>query len=140
MLLYQEILISKVKKNNLFQCLGKKKFFPKCFIISAKSLTLKYIYIFSLFRAALTAYGSSQASGWIRAVAAGLHHSYSNARSQSHLWPIPELKATLDRTLNPLNEARDWTCILMDIRFVSTEPQQELPICVFWMLFLVFKF
>ena len=25
--------------------------------------------------------------------------------------------------LNPLNEARDQTCVLMDVRFVSGEPQ-----------------
>ena len=33
-------------------------------------------------RATLTVYGGSQAKGQIRAVAAGLHHSYSNARSK----------------------------------------------------------
>ena len=27
---------------------------------------------------------------------------------------------------NPLSEARDRTHILMDVRFISTEPQQEL--------------
>ena len=28
---------------------------------------------------------------------------------------------------NPLSEARDRTCILMDIRFLIAEPQGELP-------------
>ena len=42
------------------------------------------------------AYGSSQAWGRIRATAAGLHHSHSNARSEPHLWPTPHLMATLD--------------------------------------------
>ena len=28
--------------------------------------------------------------------------------------------------LNPLSEVRDRTCILVDDRFISTEPQQEL--------------
>ena len=37
---------------------------------------------FCLFRAVPEAYGSSQARGRIRAVAAGLHHSHSNARSE----------------------------------------------------------
>ena len=32
----------------------------------------------------------------IRAVAAGLHHSYSNARSESRLQPTPQLMATLN--------------------------------------------
>ena len=49
-----------------------------------------FSFLFWLFRAALTAYGGSQASGLIRAVAAGLHHS------------------SLQRQiLNPLREARD---------------------------------
>ena len=51
---------------------------------------------FSLFRATPTAYGSSQARGLIGAVAAGLHHSHSNARSELHLRSIPQLTATLD--------------------------------------------
>ena len=52
--------------------------------------------IFLLLRAAPTAYGSSQARGWIGAEAAGLHHS-----SRQH-W-----------ILNPLSEDRDWTHDLM---------------------------
>ena len=52
---------------------------------------------FCLFRAAPTAYGSSQARGEMRATAAGLHHSS---------WQC--------RILSPLSEARDRTCILMD--------------------------
>ena len=36
------------------------------------------------------AYGGSQARGRIKAVAAGLHHSHSNARSEH----IPQLMAT----------------------------------------------
>ena len=40
--------------------------------------------------------GGSQARGQIGAVAAGLHHSRSNAGSESHLQPTPQLKAMLD--------------------------------------------
>ena len=40
--------------------------------------------------------GGSQARGWIRATAAGLHHSHSNARSEPHLRPAPQLTVTLD--------------------------------------------
>ena len=58
------------------------------------------------------AHGESQVRGPIRDVAAGLHHSHSNTGSEPHLWPAPQLKATLD--LNPLCEVRDWTCVLMD--------------------------
>ena len=51
---------------------------------------------FLLFRAAPAAYGGSQAGGRIRAVAASLRHSHSNARSQPHLRPTPQLTAVLD--------------------------------------------
>ena len=46
--------------------------------------------------AAPAAYGGSQARGRIRAVAAGLCHSHSNARSKTCLRPTPQLTATLD--------------------------------------------
>ena len=46
--------------------------------------------------AAPTAYGGFQARGLIGAVAAGLHHSLSNARSELYLQPTPQLTAILD--------------------------------------------
>ena len=48
------------------------------------------------FRAVYAAYGSSQARGQIGAIAAGLHHSHSNAGSEPRLQPTPQLLATLD--------------------------------------------
>ena len=42
------------------------------------------------------AYGGSQASGLIGAVAAGLHQSHSSARSEPRLRPIPQLTTTPD--------------------------------------------
>ena len=42
------------------------------------------------------AYGGSQARGQIEAVAAGLHHGHSNARSELRLQPIPQLIAMPD--------------------------------------------
>ena len=55
-----------------------------------------FIYLFLLFRVIPAAYGGSQARGQIGAIAVGLHHSHSNAGSEPHLRPIPQLKATLD--------------------------------------------
>ena len=55
-----------------------------------------FIFVFCLFRAVLAAYGGFQARGQIGAVAAGLHHSHSNERSESPLWPTPQLTAMLD--------------------------------------------
>ena len=69
-------------------------------------------FCFCLFRAAPVAYGSPQARGQIRAAAASLCHSRSNARSEPRLWPAPQLMATLDP--NPLSKARDQTHVLMD--------------------------
>ena len=55
-----------------------------------------FFFSFCLFRATPTAYGGSQAMGPIGAVATGLHHSHSNARSGPLLSPTPQLTATLD--------------------------------------------
>ena len=64
---------------------------------------------FFLFRAAPEAYGRSQARGWIRATAAGLHHSHSNC------------------ILNPLSQARDWTYTSWILAgLVTDEPRWEL--------------
>ena len=63
------------------------------------------------------------------AVAAGLHHSHSNAGFDLCLRSTPQLMATLD--LNPLSEARDRTCNLMiPVRFVASEPRQELLLII----------
>ena len=81
-----------------------------CFL-SSFFLFLMFIYLFiylCLFRAAPTAYGSSQTRGWMRA---GLHHSH-NEGSGPHLWPMPQLQQC--RILNLLSSPKDWTHILMD--------------------------
>ena len=64
---------------------------------------LKYSYIspslslfFYLFKAALGAYGSSQARVQIRAAVAGLRYSHSNARPKPHLQCTPQLRPMLD--------------------------------------------
>ena len=49
-----------------------------------------------LFRAALEAFGSSQARGCIRDIAASLHHSHSNTRSEPHLQPTLQIMAMLN--------------------------------------------
>ena len=71
-----------------------------------------FFWSFFAFRAAPSAYGGSQARGLIGAVAASLYQSHSNAGSELHLRPTPQLTAI--QILNPLSEARNQTCILMD--------------------------
>ena len=58
------------------------------------SLCLSFFFL--LFRAAPTAYGSSQAKGRIGATAASLHHSHRISGSEQHLRPTPQLRATQD--------------------------------------------
>ena len=65
------------------------------------------IYWFICFPYVPTAYGGSQARGRIRATAARLHHSHSNARSKPRLWPT--LSSRQCQILNPLSEARHQT-------------------------------
>ena len=59
-----------------------------------------------LFRATPVAYGSSQATGLIRAAATGLPNCHSNARSEPCLKPTPKLTAM--PIPSPLNEARGF--------------------------------
>ena len=63
-------------------------------LVAVRKIFFLYLLLFS--RATPVAYGGSQARGLIRAVAAGLCHSYSNAGSEPCLQPTPPLTATLD--------------------------------------------
>ena len=58
--------------------------------------SLHFFFFFCLFRVIPAAYGSSQARDWIGTVAASLHHSNINARSELHLQPALQLEATPD--------------------------------------------
>ena len=74
---------------------------------------LFFFVFFSISWAAPAAYGDSQATGPIRAVATGLHQSHSNAGSSTH-------------GARPGTEpSSSWTTV----RFVSTEPRGELLTC-----------
>ena len=62
-------------------------------VISNESITICVTFLtfffFGLFRAALLAYGSSQARGPTGVIAAGLHHSCSNSGSEPLLQTVP---------------------------------------------------
>ena len=79
-------------------------------------------FVFCLFKATPAAYGSSQARGRIRAIAASLHHSHSNARSLTH------------GARPGIEPSSSW--ILVD--FISAEPQWELPPLLFFFFFFSF--
>ena len=65
-----------------------------CWLIVLLFVSLKFF--FCLLRVTPVAYGGSQDRGLIRATAAGLHQSHSNARSEPHLQPTVKLKTTSD--------------------------------------------
>ena len=96
----------------------------------SKNLHTFYLFIFSFLGPHPQLYGGSQASGRIRATAAGLCHSHSNTRSLTH-WEKPGIKS-----------ASSW----MLVRFISTEPWWELLLpsfcccccCLFVCLFVLF--
>ena len=83
-------------------CLYNQRSEVSCFAKSRKGpvpTNFFFFFFFGLFvfsRAAPKAYGGSQARGLIGAVATSLSHSHSNAESEPHLQPIPQLTATPD--------------------------------------------
>ena len=58
-----------------------------------RGLVQSMLFFFFFFH---VAYGGSQARGQIIAIAASLHHSHNNSRSEPHLQPTPQLMAMLD--------------------------------------------
>ena len=79
------------------------------------SLSLSPSLPLSSFRAATSAYGSSQAKGWIIGAAdAGPCHRHS--KTMLDLSHICDLHHSLGQhwILNPLREARDWTQVFVD--------------------------
>ena len=71
-----------------------------------------FAFFICIFRATPAAYGGSHARGGIGAVASSLRCCLSNARSEPRLQS--NHSSWQDWILNPLSEARDRTCILVD--------------------------
>ena len=86
---------------------------------------------FFVFRTAPTAYGSSQARGWIGASLAGLHRRPSNARSEPLIYTTAHGNTgSLTHGARPgIKPSSSWLLV----RFVTTEPQWEFPGFVFLM-------
>ena len=77
------------------------------------------------FRAALSAYGGSQARGQIGATATDLHHHHSNTRSEPCLQPTPQFTATMDPQPTEQGRGRTHNRIAPS-PFISTAPWWEL--------------
>ena len=81
-----------------------------------------------LFRAAPTAYGGSQARCQIRAVATGLHHSHSNARSATYTTTHGNPGSLTHWARPGTKPVSSWILV----RFISAEPPRELLFVCFW--------
>ena len=66
------------------------------FFLSFFVVVVVVVVVVAISWAAPAAYGGSQARSLIGAVAPGLYHSHSYARSEPHLPPTPQLMATPD--------------------------------------------
>ena len=66
--------------------------------------------------------GGSQARGLIRAVAAGLRHSHSSARSETHTTADSNAGSLTHGARPRIEPTTSW----FPVGFVSTMPQQEL--------------
>ena len=102
-------------------------FIMKCSQLQSSNTRFWFGLVFCLFRAAPAAYRGSQARGQIRATAAGLYHSHSNARSESHLRPTLQLTATPDPLTHRVRPGMEPATSWFLVGFVSTAPLWELP-------------
>ena len=82
--------------------------------------SLNFIFIF---RAAGADYGKSQARGWFGAGITSLHHSHSNARSETCLQTTPQFMATLDPLTHGARTGIEPTSSWILVRFITAKPQ-----------------
>ena len=68
---------------------------PLIIMLNSRNFLPLFFFFFGLFSTAPAAHGGSQARGQIGAVAASLHHSHHNTRSELCLLPTPQFIATL---------------------------------------------
>ena len=100
-----------------------------------------FLFFFLLFRAKPTAYGCSQARGWIRAATASLHHSYSNLGSMSATYTTAHSNAR-----SPTHWARpgikpesSWTLVRFNICWAKTGIHVIFNDCVFFISTFVYQ-
>ena len=101
-----------------------------------KGKTWGFFFFFCLFRAPPTAYGSSLARGPIGAVAAGLHHSHSDTRSATYTTAHDNTGSLTRWARLGIESAFLWILV----RFITAEPQWELPDGLFAVFCFLFCF
>ena len=85
------VLLAKLRTQQLWVSFGGEK----ARLPISLDLLRQKSFFFTFSRAVPTAHRGSQTRGRIGAVAAGLRQSHSNARSEPHLQPMPQLTAML---------------------------------------------
>ena len=91
-----------------------------CFVLSC--------FCILLFMAEPVTYGSLQARGVIKTIAAGLYHSHSNWIWEPHLQPTPHTARDNTRSLTHwVGPGIEPTSSWISVGFISTPPQEELP-------------
>ena len=88
-------------------------------------------FLFWLFRAAPFTHGGSQARGWIRATAASLHHSHSNAASKPCLRTTTTAHSNTGSLIHSERPGIEPASSQILVRFVFTEPRRELLVLLF---------
>ena len=99
-----------------------KNVFCRSLFISTINFLFIYLY---LFRAKPAVYGGSQARGRIRATAASLWHSHSNARSKPCLQHTPPAHGNARFLPLQARPGVEPTSSWILVGFVSAEPQQN---------------
>ena len=109
-------------------CSGLVKWSSGVLMVKSNSVIYSYCSQQSpelLFRTTSAAYGSFCARSQISATTAGLCHSPTI--SKPCLWPVPQLKATPDTLTHFVRPGIKPVSSCVLVRFVSPEPQWELP-------------
>ena len=102
---------------------------PRYNIIALCFLLFCFVLFFFLWPTPM-AYGSSQARGQIRAMAATMWDPSHVCNLHHSSWQC--------QILNPLSETRNWTCNLMETSFISAVLKWELPIVLVWSIHVTF--
>ena len=137
----------KIREENVFTWLHmmlliRRELVNYFFISLLKSVSLSlsllpsfylFIYLFILlFRATPMAYRSSQARGWIRALATGLCHSHSNAGSKLRLWPTTVAHGNTGSLTHGGRPGIELESSWILVWFITAEPWWECLLFFYW--------
>ena len=120
-------------------CSYQLKIFTYCntLVLTWLASVFYFICLFCLFRAAPRHMEVPRLWGWIGAVATGLHHSHSNTRSKPRLRTYTIARGNVRSLIHwvrlGIEPASSWVLV----RFVSTQPRQELLLQYFKWLFTI---